>query len=116
MNVRQKLKWSVLGSFFVLLLVVVPIFLLDNGESKYFRYGWHDDFVLVSVPINNKYRYIGAVFFVVITRVEEVFIGEIANPVIGFNIYNPDKKIITEFTKKELPFYGNDKSFKHLNP
>ena len=66
--------------------------LLDNGESTYFRYGWHDDFVLVSVPINNKYRYIGAVFFVVITRVGEVFIGEIANPVIGFNIYNPDKK------------------------
>ena len=107
MTVRQKLKWSVLGSFFVLLLVVVPIFLLDNGESKYFRYGWHDDFVLVSVPINNKYRYIGAVFFVVITRVGEVFIGEITNPVIGFNIYNPDKKIITEFTKNELQFYGN---------
>lgn len=84
----------------MLLMVVVPIFLLDNGESQYFRYGWHDDFVLVSVPINNKYRYIGAVFFVVITRVGEVFIGEIANPVIGFNIYNPDKKIITEFTKK----------------
>ena len=36
-----------------------------------------------------------------------VFIGEIANPIIGFNIYNPDKKVITDFTKNELQFYGN---------
>lgn len=28
-------------------------------------------------------------------------------PIIGFNIYNPDKKVITEFTKNELQFYGN---------
>jgi hypothetical protein len=28
-------------------------------------------------------------------------------PVIGFSIYNPDKKVITEFTKNELQFYGN---------
>ena len=36
-----------------------------------------------------------------------VVISEVANPIIGFNIYNPDKKIITEFTKNELQFYGN---------
>ena len=28
-------------------------------------------------------------------------------PVVGFNIYNPDKKVITEFTKNELQFFGN---------
>jgi hypothetical protein len=28
-------------------------------------------------------------------------------PVLGFSIYNPDKKIITEFTKNELQFYAN---------
>ena len=27
--------------------------------------------------------------------------------VLGFSIYNPDKKIITEFSKNELQFYAN---------
>ena len=107
MNVQRKLQLSILGSFIVLLIVAIPIFLLDNGESKYFRCGWHDDFILISVPINDKSRYIYAVIFVVLTRAGEVFIGEIANPIIGFNIYNPDKKVITDFTKNELQFYGN---------
>ena len=107
MNVRQKLKLSIIGSFLVLMMVVIPIFILDNGESTYFRYGWHDDFILISVPINNSARYFFAVLFVVLTRAGEVFIGEIANPIVGFNIYNPDKKVITEFTKIELQLYGN---------
>lgn len=107
MNVQRKLQLSIFGSFIVLLMVAIPIFLLDNGESKYFRCGWHDDFILISVPINDKSRYICAVIFVILTRAGEVFIGEIANPIIGFNIYNPDKKVITDFTKNELQFYGN---------
>ena len=107
MNIQRKLQLSILGSLIVLLMVAIPIFMLDNGDSKYFRYGWHDDFILISIPINNKSRYISAVIFVVLTRVGEVFIGEIANPIISFNIYNPDKKLITEFTKNELQFYGN---------
>uniref|UniRef100_A0A6C0FI65 Uncharacterized protein n=1 Tax=viral metagenome TaxID=1070528 RepID=A0A6C0FI65_9ZZZZ len=107
MEVKRKLQWSILGSAIVLLMVAIPIFILDNGESKYFRYGWHDDFILISVPINNRIRYIYATIFVVLTRAGEVFIGEIANPIIGFNIYNPDKKVITDFTKNELQFYGN---------
>ncbi len=40
-------------------------------------------------------------------RISHVIIGEIAHPIIGFNIYNPDKKEITEFSKIELQMYGN---------
>ena len=36
-----------------------------------------------------------------------MIIGEIAHPIIGFNIYNPDKKEINDFTKFELQLYGN---------
>jgi hypothetical protein len=107
MKSKTKLKYSIIASFFVLMMVIIPIFLLDNGTSKYFRYGWHDDFILISVPINNPRRYLFAVIFVALIRIGEVFIGEIANPIVGFNIYNPDKKIITEFTKLELQCYGN---------
>jgi hypothetical protein len=36
-----------------------------------------------------------------------VFINEIANPILGFSIYNPDKKVITEFSKNELQLLAN---------
>ena len=45
--------------------------------------------------------------FVSIIKVSQCFIAEIAHPIIGFNIYNPDKKVITDFTKLELQLYGN---------
>ena len=44
---------------------------------------------------------------IAIIKISDVVISEIASPIIGFNIYNPDKKVITEFTKNELQFYGN---------
>ena len=34
-------------------------------------------------------------------------IEEIGMPVLSFSIYNPDKKVITEFTKNELQIFGN---------
>jgi hypothetical protein len=33
-------------------------------------------------------------------------INDIASPILGFNIFNPDKKTITDFGKCELQFYG----------
>ena len=44
---------------------------------------------------------------IAIVKISDVLIQEIGSPIIGFNIYNPDKKIIKEFTKNELQFYGN---------
>ena len=107
LNPRRKLRLCILGSFMVLMFVVFPIISLDNGESKYFRFGWHDDFILISVPINTKKRYILTNLFIMFAKIGEVFIGEIANPIVGFNIYNPDKKVITDFNKTELQIYGN---------
>jgi len=36
-----------------------------------------------------------------------VFASEIGAPIIGFNVYNPDKKVITEFSKNELQILAN---------
>tara|TARA_B100001093_G_scaffold143766_1_gene136328 strand:+ start:413 stop:757 length:345 start_codon:yes stop_codon:yes gene_type:complete len=45
--------------------------------------------------------------FLIAIEVSDIIIGDIAHPIIGFNIYNPDKKEITEFGKNELQVYGN---------
>jgi hypothetical protein len=36
-----------------------------------------------------------------------VFINEIANHILGFSIYNPDKKVINDFSKNELQLLAN---------
>lgn len=79
----------------------------DDGKSKYFRFGPQIDFILISTTINTWTKYCMVMIFVSIIKVSQCFIAEIAHPIIGFNIYNPDKKVITEFTKLELQLYGN---------
>ena len=79
----------------------------DDGKSKYFRFGPQVDFILISTTINTWTKYCMVMIFVSIIKVSQCFIAEIAHPIIGFNIYNPDKKVITEFTKLELQLYGN---------
>ena len=92
-------------------MITIPIILLDNGTSSYFKWGWSDNLVLISIPINTKARYISVCVYIVLIKASGVLIGEIANPILGFNIYNPDKMVITEFTKNELQLYGNSMWF-----
>ena len=98
--------------------MATPIILLNDNTSKYFRWGWNDDLILISIPINSQKRYLYTILFIGIMRISHVIIGEIAHPIIGFNIYNPDKKEITEFSKIELQMYGNlmylIEGFKHI--
>ena len=106
-NKAGKLRACILANMILLVLITIPICLLENGTSSYFRWGWSDDLVLISVPINTKTRYIFVCIYIFFIKAFGVLIGEIANPILGFNIYNPDKKVITEFTKNELQLYGN---------
>ena len=40
-------------------------------------------------------------------NITKVIIGEIGEPIMVFNVYNPDKKVVTDFTKLQLKFYAN---------
>lgn len=73
----------------------------------YFRFGPHPDLVLVSVSLHTWGRWWAAMGIIGVLRVGEVFVNEIGSPVLGFNVYNPDKKVITDFTKNELNFLAN---------
>ena len=62
-NVRYKLRLCIIGNSLLLLVIILVVSLLNNGKSMYFRSGWHDDLILVSVPINTLYRYIMTIIF-----------------------------------------------------
>lgn len=106
-DVNTRLRRCVLGNFMILILVFSLVTGFNDNRSTYWRYGPHSDFVLISVAIDNWTKYGLLLVLVAILKVSECIIAEVAHPIIGFNIYNPDKKEITEFTKLELQIYGN---------
>ena len=106
MKAKTKLKYCVTGN--ILLLVVIVIIITHyQHESKYFRFGPSNDLIVISVNINTNDRYLILLLIISLVKITKVVVEEIGMPVIGFSIYNPDKKVITEFTKNELQFYGN---------
>ena len=104
---KRKMKLGISANLVLLILITIPILLLNNGTSTYFRCGWHDDLVLISIPINTKLRYIVVCVYLIMIKTSGVLIGQIISPIINFNIYNPDKKVITDFSKNQLQIYGN---------
>ncbi len=94
-----------------LLTFITTIITIFASDSKYFRFGPNDDFVLISVVINNSTRYSFLLFLIACNNCIKVLIGELGEPVLVFNVYNPDKKVITEFTKCQLLVYANSMFF-----
>lgn len=81
------------------------------SHSKYFRFGPNSDFIFISVPINSYNKYILLLVLITFNNIIKVLVSEIGEPVLVFNVYNPDKKNITEFTKSQLLFYANSMFF-----
>ena len=102
----KKVKYCLIGNT-ILLIIVIFFVTLCASDSKYFRFGPHDNFIVISVHINNYERYGILLLLISLVNFMKVIIQEIGEPVLGFNIYNPDKKIITEFTKNQLQFFAN---------
>ena len=100
-----------LGCNIFLLVFIISIITIFASESKYFRLGPNDDFVLISVSINTNIRYCVLLFLIACNDCIKVLIAELGEPVLVFNVYNPDKKVITEFTKCELLVYANSMFF-----
>ena len=106
-DINRKLKICVFSNLLLLSFVISIILLFKDDKSTYLRWGPQDDLIIISVAINNMTKYFMLLGIIAIIKISDVVIAEIASPIIGFNIYNPDKKVITEFTKNELQFYGN---------
>ena len=93
---------------FIAIVVIVCCF--ANPGYGYFRFGPNENLVIMSSKIDTIERWIALIVGIVFWSVIDVFIHSIGSPVLGFNVYNPDKKNINEFTKRELQFLTNTNS------
>ncbi len=107
MDLSRQLQVCIFFNALLLTVIVVVIFVFDSGDDVYFRGGPSEKLVVISVKISTWERYAWLAVFICFIKISDCIIAEIAHPIIGFNIYNPDKKIIKDFSKGELQFYGN---------
>jgi hypothetical protein len=77
------------------------------AQSTYFRFGPNEDFIFISVQINTTQKYCSLLALIFVNDVIRVIIQEFGSPILFMNVYNPDKKEITEFSKFQLYFYAN---------
>lgn len=104
---RLRLKKCIIANFTLLSLMIVMISIFKEPDDKYFKIGPNQDLIIMSVKINTTTKYILLQIFLASTEIIRVIVDEIASPILGFNIYNPDKKVITEFNKNELQIMAN---------
>jgi len=104
---QQRLKICIIGQFLLLISVIIPTVILANKQSTYYRFGPNDDLIIISIKINTWLRYGILLVYVLIFRVCNVFVTEFGMPILGFNIYDPNKKTIEGFTRMELQVQAN---------
>lgn len=101
------LKLSILVNLGFLACICSGFFILNNGQTSYFRCGWSKDFTFVSVTIDTAVKYYSLIGLIITLNTFEVFLNDVAYPLITFSTYNPYKNDITDFTRFELELYSN---------
>lgn len=107
MTPKRKLLYCLVGNAATLLLSMCLVAAFRDTSSTYFRFGPQPDLLLVSVSLHTWQRWWAAMAIIGVLQVGEMIVNEIGSPILAFNVYNPDKKVITDFTKNELNFLAN---------
>jgi len=107
MNTRNQMIMCVIANALLLLVISAFVIGLADHDSGYYNAGPSKNLIVISVKINTWGRYMVLLLMIGIMDTVDVLVNELATPILGFNVYNPDKKVITEFSKNELQFLAN---------
>jgi hypothetical protein len=107
MLVRPKLYACILSNAIILFITVFLVYLFRDKDSKYFRFGPQDDLLLISIKIDTWLKWIISVLTVSAIKIGDLIVNDIGYPILEFSVYNPEKKIITDFSKNELNIMTN---------
>jgi hypothetical protein len=102
MKLKVQLSLCIAGS--AVLTIITLIFTTVFAEEKsWFSFGPSSHLSIAGVFIDTQQKYSVLVVSIVFNSVIDMLVSEFAQPILGFNIYNPDKKLITDFkSKREL--------------
>jgi len=94
------------GNMLVLMIVGSAVYACGTS-GNYWRFGPHPDLVIIAVQIDTWRKYGLLLALITIVESSRVMVEEFGMPILGFSIYNPDKKVVSEFSKNELQFFAN---------
>ena len=109
LSIQDKLKYCIATNFALLAFLIVICWKfsdLRSGKDNYMKAGPSADLKLLGISIDTWEKYAALQVLMCIFQIADTVIQEFANPILGFNIYNPDKKEITDFTRFQLQFYA----------
>lgn len=90
----------------LLLLMVIGGFVFGFADSKMLRIGYSKDLVVMGIVIDTLDKYLMLQCCIFFVEFWHAIIYEYANPIMYFNVFNADKKIITDFGRIELQVYA----------
>ena len=101
---KLKVQLSLCIASSAVLTIITVIFTIVFSEEKgWFSFGPSSHLSIAGVVIDTQQKYSVLVIAIVFNSVIDMLVNEFAQPILGFNIYNPDKKLITDFkSKREL--------------
>ena len=103
----RKVWMCLIGNIITMILVLILVSIFKDDNSTYFRFGPNNNLIVISILIDTWGKWVGLLLFIGIIKSCDVLVNELGSPILGFRIYNPDKKIIDDFTKNELNFLAN---------
>ncbi len=101
------LKLCVYINLIIMFVFSSLLFIFNKYDSSYFQIGWSKNFIFVSIEIDTPLRYLSLCGFIIVFNISEIFLNDIAMPLIQFSTYNPYKRVINDFTRIELEMYSN---------
>lgn len=105
-NPKTKLVACLMANCGILAITLTLVTVFAD-QSPFWRFGYSPDLVVVSVRIDTLGRYLALLSVIAFINASRVVVEEVGMPILGFTIYNPDKKHVEDFTKNELQFFAN---------
>ena len=96
MILETQLRWCIFLSVLLTLLLVGLTIGFASGDG-WVSFGPSPTLVVAGVVIDTNTKYILLILLISTNSIIDMLVNEFASPILGFNIYNPDKKIITDF-------------------
>jgi hypothetical protein len=103
----NRLAMCLWSKFILFVLVLIGITTLYDGAGTYVAMGPSDNLVLISVYVNTLPRYLMLQIFLMCYEFIKVITNDVANPIIGWSIFNPDKNRIRGISRNQLQFFAN---------
>jgi hypothetical protein len=89
-------------------LVFAGLAAFSVNRTDYWKFGPSEDFHFLGAVVIDKYwKWVGILVIITILEFSRVYSEELVGPILAFTIYDPDKRVINDFTYGQLRYGAN---------